>query len=223
MYYFPHPFEASEDGLLAIGGDLREDRLLLAYQYGIFPWYDRPPILWWFTSPRCVVFPDKVRVSKSMRKLLRDGEFEVSFNREFREVMNQCASANRKNQSSTWIDEDMINAYERLHQTGVAHSVEVWKNGNLAGGLYGIALGKIFYGESMFAIQSNASKFGFIKLCDRLIKAGFFLIDCQQTTGHMISLGAEMITREQFWGFLRRNILEKTNPAIFSDHSDEIE
>jgi len=204
--YFPHPFLADEDGLLAIGGQLSITSLLTAYQHGIFPWYNKDqPILWWFTSPRCVVFPVEVKISKSMRSYFNQNKLRCTMDTQFAEVVNMCRCSTRKNQHGTWITTDIFNAYNEMHEAGHAHSLEVWDGDELVGGLYGIAIGKIFYGESMFSLVSNASKFGFITLCQHLAAQGYQLIDCQQETGHLKSLGAVMISKEDFWGYLQEN------------------
>jgi len=210
--YFPHPLHADDDGLLAIGGDLSIDRLLLAYRFGIFPWYNEPPILWWFTHPRCVIYPNKVKISKSMRSYFNQNKFQVTYDRSFKNVMISCAHAKRINQNTTWITDDMIDAYCELHEAGYAHSVEVWQGDRLVGGLYGLTLGKIFYGESMFSNTSNASKFGFISLSRVLLDKGYELVDCQQKTDHMMSLGAQMMSKEEFYSLLKQNLL----------HSDQL-
>ncbi len=208
---FPHPELAREDGLLAFGGDLSIHRLLLAYQHGIFPWYNEDePILWWSPDPRFVLFPEKIKVSKSMKQVLRRNTFEVSFDLNFEYVIQQCGTVDRPGQLGTWISPEMIQAYIELHQAGFAHSVEVWQNGEIVGGLYGVSLGKMFFGESMFAHVSNASKTGFITLAKVLEEKGFTLIDCQLETKHLASLGAEMIPKSSFIKKLSINELEST-------------
>ena len=190
---------------MAIGGDLSEELLLEAYHRGIFPWYDSTqPILWWSPDPRMVLFPEKLKVSSSMRQLLKKEAFQVSFNRSFAEVIEACSSVPRNGQDGTWITEEMQRAYIRLHQRGWAHSVEVWEEKQLVGGLYGIYLSdkKVFCGESMFSRRSNASKFGFIKWVEKLQEEGVRLIDCQVQTAHMESLGAEEISRADFLKYL---------------------
>jgi leucyl/phenylalanyl-tRNA--protein transferase len=205
---FPDVSEANGDGLLAIGGDLSEERLLLAYHSGIFPWFSKgDPILWWSPDPRFVLFPDKLRVSKSMKKLIRDKEFQVTFNQNFESVIENCATIKREGQADTWITEEMKEAYINLHKQGYAKSVEVWRHGlsnspKLVGGLYGIDLGNVFCGESMFSAEANASKFGFIKWVQHLQNKKYDLIDCQVHTPHLESLGAEMISRERFLNYL---------------------
>ena len=190
---------------MAIGGDLSEELLLEAYHRGICPWYDSTqPILWWSPDPRMVLFPEKLKVSSSMRQLLKKEAFQVSFNQNFAEVIEACSSVPRKGQDGTWITEEMQRAYIRLHQRGWAHSVEVWEEKQLVGGLYGIYLSdkKVFCGESMFSRRSNASKFGFIKWVEKLQEEGVRLIDCQVQTAHMESLGAEEISRADFLKYL---------------------
>jgi leucyl/phenylalanyl-tRNA--protein transferase len=203
---FPPVHLAEQEGVLAIGGDLSPERLLKAYSLGIFPWYNPgEPILWWSPDPRFVLFPDRLKVSKSMRPYFNQGKFQVSFDQCFEEVIRQCGQQIRNGQSATWITEDMIQGYVKLHQMGYAHSVEVWKEKDLVGGLYGIALGSIFFGESMFTRVNNASKFGFISLVRTLKARGYWLIDCQQETNHLGSLGAEPIPRTSFMEYLERN------------------
>ncbi len=205
--WFPDAEEADEDGLLAIGGDLGAERLLLAYRSGIFPWYneDEPP-MWWNPDPRCVLFPADINVSKSMKQVLKKGEFEFRFNTSFEEVMRNCQQMERKDQDGTWITDNIIAAYTELHKRGYAVSAETWKGNVLIGGLYGIRMGNIFFGESMFSRESNASKFAFIKLADQLREEGVVLIDCQIYTEHLASMGAVMISRELFLTVLAINI-----------------
>jgi leucyl/phenylalanyl-tRNA--protein transferase len=206
--WFPPAEEALDDGLLAIGGDLSINRLLLAYRSGIFPWFDEEDELpmWWCPDPRFVLFPDELRVSKSMRQLLKKNEFELRVNTAFEEVIAHCRNAERKGQDGTWISDAIINSYTALHMLGYAHSAETWHNGKLVGGLYGIRMGNVFFGESMFSTESNASKFAFIKWVERLKDEGVVLIDCQVYTEHLESLGARMIPREAFLGYLGRYI-----------------
>lgn len=198
-FEFPPPDRAFPDGLLAVGGDLSLHRLLNAYKNGIFPWYNpQDPILWWSPDPRLVLFPNEIKISKSMRVYFNRPVFKVTYNREFEKVMRTCGEISRRNQQGSWIHEEMIEAYVKLHEEGYAHSVEVWQDNELIGGLYGVAFGKIFFGESMFAFRSNASKFGFIKLVQRLQQLEFMLIDCQQETPHLQSLGAVSVSRKYF-------------------------
>ena len=205
---FPHPFQAESDGLLAYGGDLSASTLLTAYQWGIFPWYSHPPILWWFTSPRCVLKPENVKISKSMRSYFNQNKFRTTIDTCFEEVISSCAKVKRRGQETTWIGDDIKEAFMHLHGLGYAHSLEVWDDEKLVGGLYGIALGKIFFGESMFSLATNASKFGLISLCQVLQTKGFHLIDCQQVTSHLMSMGAEEMKKEEFLKYLRQNMIE---------------
>lgn len=203
--YFPNPKFADEEGLLAVGGDLKPKRLLAAYHSGIFPWYsENQPILWWSPNPRMVLFPEKLKISKSMKKLFRDQTFQVTYNQEFKTVIENCAEIFRPDQKGTWITSEMITAYCKLHELGFAKSVEVWKNEKLVGGLYGIYLKdkKVFCGESMFSKQSNASKYGFISLVKKLQTENIKLIDCQVYSKHLESLGAEEILRDDFLKYL---------------------
>lgn len=197
---FPHPKYAEEDGLLAVGGDLSPDRLLLAYSNGIFPWFsDDSPILWYAPHERFVIFPEKLKVSKSMKQILRKAEFKVTLNTAFEQVIRQCAKIERKDQDGTWITADMIDAYIRLHQSGYAHAIEVWQDGQLVGGLYGVLIGQVFCGESMFSKVPNASKIALIHLFQ------FFdlkFVDCQFHTDHLASMGGEMISQEDYLNIL---------------------
>ena len=202
---FPHPSLASSEGLLAVGGDLSVERLLLAYRSGVFPWFndDEHLILWWTPNPRFVLFPDQLKVSKSMNQVLRNGGFTVTVNKEFEAVIENCSKAKRSGQEGTWITRDMINAYTKLHHLGFAKSVEVWQNDTLVGGLYGVDLGHgVFCGESMFAKVSNASKVAFISFIQN---TNYKIIDCQVYTKHLESLGAKEIERDKFLGYLREN------------------
>ena len=195
---FP-PVQLSEpDGLLAIGGDLSTERLLLAYRSGIFPWYEGTDILWWCPDPRFVLFPAELQVSKSMQQLLRREAFRFTINQAFEGVISQCKTVSRKDQQGTWISAEVKEAYTRLHRLGHAHSAEAWLDGELVGGLYGIRMGHLFFGESMFSKQSNASKYAFIRYVQHLQEQGTTLIDCQVYTQHLESLGARMIDREDF-------------------------
>jgi len=203
---FPPVDQSDEDGLLAIGGDLSSERLLLAYKNGIFPWYNEDePICWWSPDPRFVLYPDKLKVTKSMQTVLNNGTFRFTINRAFDEVVKNCKSITRKDQDGTWISPQVQEAYINLHQLGYAHSAEAWQNGKLVGGLYGVRLGKIFFGESMFSKMSNASKFAFINYVKQLQKEGVQLIDCQVYTDHLKSLGAEMINRIKFTELLQKH------------------
>lgn len=201
---FPNVEEANEDGLLAAGGDLSPERLLLAYQNGIFPWFNQDSlILWWSPDPRMVLFPENIKISKSMRKVLRDQKFKLTVNTCFKEVIEKCSTIKREDQDGTWITNEMRNAYESLHKRGVAKSYEVWEEDRLVGGLYGVDLGTVFCGESMFSLAPNASKFAFIKLAEELRSKNYRLIDCQLYTDHLASLGAVEIPRQDFIEFLK--------------------
>lgn len=203
---FPLPQEAEHDGLLAFGGDLSPERLILAYMLGIFPWYSYPqPILWWSPDPRFVLYPDELKVSKSMRPILNQNRFHITYDQAFSSVIDNCKTAPRKGQNGTWITAEMREAYEELHRRGLAHSVEAWQEEKLVGGLYGVSLGRCFFGESMFSHASNASKAAFITLVRDLTGEGFDLIDCQVYTDHLASLGAKEIPREDFLHHLSKN------------------
>ncbi len=205
--WFPPVEEALPDGLLAAGGDLSVERLLLAYHGGIFPWFNEDEIpLWWSPDPRFVLFPDELKVSKSMQQIIKSEAFEFRSDTAFEEVIANCAAIPRKGMDGTWISGDVMNAYIELHRLGYAHSAEAWSEGRLVGGLYGIKLGNIFFGESMFSTKSNASKFVFITWVGRLKERGVRLIDCQVHTQHLESLGARMISRESFMKMLREYI-----------------
>lgn len=196
---FPPPYLANADGLLAVGGDLSVDRLLVAYQQGIFPWYtEDDPILWWSPDPRLILEPREFHLSKRLARIIRQGVFTVSFDTAFRQVMEACAAPRAGQELGTWIVPEMIEAYVRLHEAGYAHSVECWQEGKLVGGLYGVALGRIFFGESMFSRVSNSSKVAFAHLMKFLLKKDFHLIDCQMKTDHLISLGAKEIPGHEF-------------------------
>ncbi len=191
------------NGLLAVGGDLSPLRLIDAYRQGIFPWYSQgQPILWWSPDPRMVLFVDELRVSRSLRRRVRSGVFEVRIDTAFRAVVTACARAPRGGQSGTWITADMIEAYDRLHRLGYAHSVESWRDGRLVGGLYGLALDRVFFGESMFADETDASKVALVALVAHLTRLGVSVVDCQQETAHLTSLGARPIPRARFAGLL---------------------
>lgn len=201
---FPPPNLATDDGILAIGGDLSVKRLQLAYQSGIFPWYSADePIIWWSPDPRFVLFPEKLKVAKSLQRVIKSGKFSVTFDRDFKSVINNCRTVKRPMQDGTWITGDMIEAYCALHKAGFAHSVEVWQDDKLAGGLYGVSLGKCFFGESMFTRVSDASKVGFVTMMEHLRKLDFKLVDCQVYTDHLLRFGAEEIPRKEFLRLLK--------------------
>lgn len=205
--WFPPVEQASEEGLLAIGGDLSVERLLLAYNSGIFPWFnDDALVLWWAPDPRMVLFPEKIKVSKSMRKILKSDQFQVTKNTSFEKVMDACAQIKRKGQAGTWITPNMKQAYLEMHNQGHAHSYEVWKDNQLVGGLYGVDLGHIFCGESMFSAVSNASKVALITLAEELRAKRYTMIDCQVPTDHLKSMGAQIVPRKEFMTFLKRKV-----------------
>jgi leucyl/phenylalanyl-tRNA---protein transferase len=202
---FPPVETAEADGLLAIGGDLSPQRLLLAYRSGIFPWYEGEYIMWWCPDPRFVLLPDELKVNKGLKKLLDKNEpgrpsggFDFTTNKDFKEVIHQCKKIKRPGQQGTWITDEVETAYCKMHELGYAHSAEVWKNDELVGGLYGIKLGKVFFGESMFSKISNASRFAFVKYVQQLKEEGVKLIDCQVYTEYLESFGAGMISRRDF-------------------------
>lgn len=198
---FPHVSSASKEGVLAIGGDLSTERLILAYKSGIFPWFDdEEPILWWSPDPRFVLFPKELKVSKSMKQVLRTSDFEITINADFKSVINHCSKIKRDGQKGTWITKNMKDAYCKLYELGYAKSVETWRNGKLVGGLYGVDIGNdVFCGESMFSLESNASKAAFITFINH---SDYKLIDCQVYTSHLASLGAKDISRLEFMTYL---------------------
>ncbi len=196
---FPPPDLATREGLLAIGGDLCQERLLQAYSMGIFPWYtETEPIMWWSPDPRLLLYPDEIRISRSLQKTINKGLFRITMDQAFDQVINACARAPRKQGEGTWLVPEMIKAYRQLHASGYAHSVEAWQNDTLVGGLYGVSLGKSFFGESMFTHVTNASKVAFVALVDHLKTLSFDLIDCQVTTEHLVSFGAREVPRGTF-------------------------
>jgi len=214
---FPPVNLAERSGILAVGGDLSSERLIEAYSHGIFPWYsDGDPIIWWSPDPRFVLFPAETYISKTMRQVLRRKIFEISFDTDFRSVMHGCQGP-RKREKGTWITEEMMEAYVRLHESGIAHSVEVWQNGELAGGLYGLSLGRCFFGESMFTRATNASKAAFITLSMRLRELGFVIIDCQVYTSHLESLGARHIPRDEYIAILGEGLKYETIQGSWRD------
>ncbi len=203
---FPHPSLAAEDGLLAVGGDLQIERLLLAYENGIFPWFnEEDPPLWWSPPMRAVIFPNELKISKSMKQELRKPGYEVRFNTDFSSVIKNCQLI-RADQEGSWITEEFILTYTELHNMGIAHSAETYYNDELVGGLYGLTMGDIFCGESMFTKRSNASKIAMIKLTERLIEKGYELIDCQITNPHLESLGSREIPRADFLNTLYKSL-----------------
>lgn len=204
--WFPPVEDAMEDGLLAMGGDVSVERLLLAYRQGIFPWYDGDVPLWWSPDPRFVLFPGELKVSKSMFSLIKKNAFRFTSNTAFTEVIRSCKELQRKDQDGTWITDELEIALNQLHLLGHAHSAETWRGDQLVGGLYGIRMGKLFFGESMFSRESNASKYAFIKYVQQLKQDGVCLVDCQVHTTHLESLGAKMISRKEFMKLLESNL-----------------
>ncbi len=216
-FAFPDPHTAEEDGLLGYGGDLSSDRLLSAYKQGIFPWYkEGEPILWWSPNPRLLLYPEKFIVRKSFKRVLRSAKFSVTFDKHFSEVITSCASIYREGQEASWITNDMEKAYIRLHKEGFAHSVEVHLEDKLVGGLYGLAIGKAFFGESMFSLVSDSSKVAFKALSDVLGSRGYDFIDCQMKTSHMVRLGAQTVEREIFLEALEATIHKPTDWGSWS-------
>ena len=202
---FPPPELAEDDGMLAVGGDLSVERLVLAYSMGIFPWYSEGyPILWWSPDPRLILVPQELKVSRSLRQRMKKSLYTITMNQAFAEVIAQCAKVPRKEEDGTWITQEMIDAYIRLHKAGYAHSVEAWDSEGLAGGLYGVILGRAFFGESMFAKRSDASKTAFTTLAEKLAAEGFELIDCQVTTAHLLRFGAREVPRSSFLTMLKK-------------------
>jgi leucyl/phenylalanyl-tRNA--protein transferase len=214
---FPSPNLAKKNGLLAVGGDLSRKRLLLAYRMGIFPWYSREdPILWWSPDPRLVLYPPELRISKSLQKTIRKDLFQVTMDRAFRQVITECANIPRKKNEGTWIVEDMIQAYCWLHDAGFAHSIEAWRGKELAGGLYGVSLGRCFFGESMFSRIADASKVAFVTLVRQLRDLSFDIIDCQVPTGHLKRFGAREIPRALFLNQLKKSLAAPTRKGNWS-------
>ncbi len=208
---FPPPHLSRKDGLLAVGGDLTKERLVLAYAMGIFPWFsDDAPIMWWSPDPRLVLYPDEIRVSKSLKKIIRQNRFHVTMDTAFERVITACSKVKRRHEKGTWIVGEMIKAYIKLHEAGFAHSVEAWLDGELAGGLYGVSLGRTFFGESMFTYKDNASKAAFVKLAGYLAGLSFDLIDCQVTTDHLLRCGAKEILRNNFRRQLEKSLGYRT-------------
>ena len=219
---FPPPHFAAKEGLLAVGGDLSRERLLLAYRSGIFPWYtEGEPLLWWSPDPRLVLYPDEVHVSKTLKKVLSKNTFRITMDREFDQIIKACAESRLETGEGTWLVDDMIEAYCDLHKSGYAHSVEVWEGKQLAGGLYGVSLGHAFFGESMFTRVSNASNVALVTLAEYLKKLSFNLIDCQVTTAHLKRLGAREIPRATFLRELRRSMEAPTMKGRWVFSQDE--
>ncbi len=219
---FPPTHLASEGGLLAVGGDLSPQRLLLAYGRGIFPWYsEEEPILWWSPDPRLILPPEEIRISRSLKRLLKKAKFQVTMDTAFDQVIQACARVRLQGGEGTWIVEEMIQAYSRLHKDGFAHSVEVWLEGELAGGLYGVSLGGCFFGESMFTQATNASKVAFVHLARQLTDWSFTLIDCQVTTGHLMRFGAREVSRTIFMDLLNQSLRLPTRRGMWAFETDE--
>lgn len=215
--YFPPPFLAEDSGVIAIGGDLSPERLILAYSMGIFPWpHEELPLLWFSPDPRMIMFADEFKPSRSLRQVLRRGEFEFRLDTAFRQVIEGCADSPRSDQPGTWIDSEMIEAYTELHKLGVAHSGEAWRDGELVGGLYGISLGGSFVGESMFSLQSNASKAAFAVLTRQLVAWNIRLVDAQLYTNHLASLGAYEVPRREYLKLLGEAMLQPTRRGPWS-------
>ncbi|MGK0289330.1 MAG: leucyl/phenylalanyl-tRNA--protein transferase [bacterium] len=213
-HIFPNPELSEPNGLLAIGGDLSPERILVAYQNGIFPWFSPgEPFLWWSPDPRMVLFPEKFKISKSFRRVIKKEKFEIRIDTSFKEVMTQCAETPRHDQYGTWITDEMLAAYCQLHERGYAHSIESFYEDKLVGGLYGISIGNAFFGESMFAKMTDASKVAFAKLVELSTQWGFQFIDCQVTTTHLESLGAEEISRDKFLLLLEKSLQSPTRKA----------
>lgn len=216
-YEFPPTCLAEPEGLLAVGGDLSLARLIAAYRRGIFPWYGQgDPILWWSPAPRSVILPGGLHIPRSLAKIMRSGTFTFTVNVAFDKVIRNCAGISREGQPGTWILPEMVKAYTRLHQAGAAHSVEAWQEGELAGGLYGVGIGRAFFGESMFHLRPNASKAAFAWLAQNLFERGFRFIDCQQDTGHMRRFGAEMLPRDLFEALLSEAVAQAGETDFFS-------
>ena len=216
ILWFPSVDEAEDYGLLAVGGDLSVERLLLAYSLGIFPWYNPgEPILWWSPDPRCVLFPENLHVSRSLHRFMRRFSYRISFNENFPGVIYWCRRLRvGLDGSGTWITPEMKHAYTALHQLGFAHSVECWDGDDLIGGLYGVCLGRCFFGESMFSRSKNASKIVLVHLVEHLREKGFVMLDCQQTTDHLLSMGAKEITRREFQSHLKGAKVSPTEPLV---------
>ncbi len=218
---FPPAWFARADGLLCVGGDLCTERLLLAYENGIFPWFSRKePILWWSPDPRLVIFPASIHISRSLKKVLKKGHFTTSINQAFEQVIRACAAPRGLYSEGTWLVEEMIEAYIDLHHKGYAHSIETWKNGRLVGGLYGVCLGGAFFGESMFSWANNASKVALTALAAHMAKFGGDLIDCQITTDHLLSMGGVEIPRNRFLSLIAQSVKRKDILHIWDHHLD---
>ena len=214
---FPPPNEATEDGLIAVGGDLSCERLLDAYKNGIFPWYGpEGPILWWHPRKRLVMYPDDLKVSRSLRKSISNKGFATTYDQCFRQVVEYCATAKRQGRyTGTWITNSMGRAYNELHKKGFAHSIEIWLDSKLVGGLYGVAIGSMFFGESMFSLERDSSKVALYRLTQLLIQWDYVLIDCQVPSDHLISLGAKLLEREEFMVILKQALKKEQSPKAW--------
>ena len=211
-HIFPNPRFAADEGLLAFGGDLSPNRVLTAYRKGIFPWYNADdPILWWSPNPRLVLYPETFKMSKSFRRTLRKNNFKVKFDQKFAEVIHYCSKVPRKDQEGTWIIDEVQEAYKELFSMGFAHSIEVYENNELVGGLYGLAMGRAFFGESMFSLKNDASKIAFKALSDVLALRGYDFIDCQVSNNHLLSMGAVEISRDRFLDELDEALLKSSD------------
>jgi leucyl/phenylalanyl-tRNA--protein transferase len=214
---FPNPELAEEDGLLAIGGDLSPERLILAYSNGIFPWFSQgEPILWWSLNPRLILFPDQFKCSTSLQRVIKSNKFEVKADTNFIEVIKNCSKVKRNEQNGSWITREMIKAYTILHELGIAHSIETYFQGKLVGGLYGVSLGKVFVGESMFHTITDASKTALFHLVEFLKKQNYHFIDAQQPTSHLISMGAKEIDRKKYLVLLKNALKHSTETTKWS-------
>ncbi len=210
---FPPARLARSDGLLCVGGDLSSKRLILAYENGIFPWFsENDPLLWWSPDPRLVLFPEQIHVSRSLGKIIKQNKFTIRVDTAFEKTIHACSNLRKRQGAGTWLVDEMINAYIALHQRGVAHSVETWRDGRLVGGLYGVSLGKSFFGESMFSVESNASKIALVFLAAHLNHHGFHLIDCQITSDHLINMGAVEISRQRFLEIIKPSVRQTPDP-----------
>ncbi len=222
-FMFPKPEMAIEDGLLAIGGDLKPERILNAYINGIFPWYDGDTIMWWSPDPRMVVFPEEAVFSKSLKQSMRNKNYEILYDAHFEEVIDACAHVKRKGQSETWITQDMKQAYTNLFNYGFAHCIEARYEGHLVGGLYGLAIGNAFFGESMFHKKTDASKICFYHLIQYLKNNGYKIVDAQQETAHLHSLGGRLIPRKEFLEILSEQLRSDLRPGKWTKNSERIE
>lgn len=225
FYTFPNPLDLEDDeGIIGVGGNLSPGMLFSAYYQGIFPWYDEKPVLWWSLNPRLILKPSEIKVTKSMKKMFKKSVYKVTMDNAFEDVMRNCSEISRSHEDGTWITEEIIHAYKKLHDEGFAHSIEVWnQNGDLAGGLYGVSIGSFFAGESMFAKESNSSKYGFITLARYLEQKGFEFIDCQQETAHLESLGAKAVDRKEFYKLLSQSVVHSTFKGNWSEIFNDFE